>query len=68
MPLTETWTGDLPWMALLLGLTSMVTLLLVALFPAARPVRALVPIPVRSREGQQRAAMVHNQRRRLFND
>ncbi|MBF0191333.1 MAG: hypothetical protein HQL99_09410 [Magnetococcales bacterium] len=55
-------------MVLLLGLTGVVTLLLVAFLPPVRPVRALVPIPVRSREGQRRAALVQRRRQRLFND
>jgi hypothetical protein len=66
MPLNESWTGDLPWMALLLGLTSLVTILLVALFPASREERHLVPIPVRTREAERRAALAR--RHRAIND
>ncbi|MBF0628117.1 MAG: hypothetical protein HQL91_07835 [Magnetococcales bacterium] len=68
MPLPVTWTGDLPWMALLFGLMSIVTALLVFLLPVARPVRALVPIPIRSREAERRAALAESRRRHAHHD
>ncbi|MBF0340991.1 MAG: hypothetical protein HQL95_08535 [Magnetococcales bacterium] len=56
MPLTQTWTGDIPLMVLLPGLMGIVTALLVVLLRASRSMPALVPIPVRSQEMERRAA------------
>ncbi|MEO5346433.1 MAG: hypothetical protein H7834_08655 [Magnetococcus sp. YQC-9] len=69
MPLSQTWTGDTPSMVLLLGLLGIVGGVLYALMRTIRSMPALVPIPVRSREAERRAALARARaRRRALDD